>query len=77
MSIDAIESSADRPRLPEMPVYVPSHITAAAKSLGIPASLVTQAFAAGASLSDVAYSRGISKADLVAAMQANPPASPA
>ena len=75
MRIDAIETPADRVRLPERPVLVPRHLTAAAQSLGISAGQLARAFSAGSSLTDLAHARGISPEDLLAAMEANPPAS--
>jgi len=75
MRIEAIETSADRARLPERSVLVPAHITAAAQSLGISATQMAQAFSVGSSLSEVAQVRGISQEALLAAMEANPPAS--
>jgi len=75
MRIEPIEASEDRARLPERVVPVPSHITAAAQSLGISATQMAQAFSAGSTLTDVAQVRGISQAALLAAMEANPPAS--
>ncbi|QTE28329.1 hypothetical protein [Pengzhenrongella sicca] len=74
MSIGPIESVTDQVRAPEALIQVPGHITAAAQSLGISAAQMSQAFSVGASLADVAQTRGISQEDLLSAMEANPPA---